>query len=91
MIKVKVPLVEMAVHLSDLKNHLMGVTVPIIKHVIKLVIYKEYRLDDVNNWKGEICGFLDEVPKLKSTKRLPSSEQIYKNSWLAGKMFLLKE
>lgn len=62
---------------SELSSH----TMPIIEHLAKCLLMPDN--NSYNHWKKEIIQQISDINKLKSSKKFPKKEQIYK--WTYGK------
>ena len=70
---------EFAIERSALKASLMSDFKQIFPHLLLVFYYPIAQ--EVNHWKGEIYNFLNDVPLLKSTKRLPKKDLIFDGLW----------
>lgn len=52
---------------------------PTVKHLIKLACWPNAQ--EVDHWRDEVYSFLHNVPLLKSSKRLPTANLIYQNTY----------
>lgn len=55
--------------------NLFNASKPMVQHLIKLIEFPEARAK--NHWAKEVHAFLNDVPRLKHTKKLPSAKFIY--------------
>lgn len=51
----------------------------VLEHIAKLMMCPNH--SDVNHWKQEIFAALSRVPKMKSSNKYPSSNEILKHTW----------
>lgn len=70
---------EFAIERSALKAKLMFSFESIFPHL--LLVYYYPTAEEVNHWEKEVYNFLNDVPVLKSTKRLPPEKLIKEGLW----------
>ena len=70
---------EFAIERSALKASLMSDFKQMFPHLLLVFYYPTAQ--EANHWKGEIYNFLNDVPLLKSTKRLPKKDLIFGGLW----------
>lgn len=53
--------------------------VPLVKHLVKIIMFQE--TGNMKHWCDELGGFINRVPRLKSSNKLPSADVIYHAIW----------
>lgn len=64
---------------SQVKSDLRGVTRVVMNHLIKVWLYPQ--VQEQNHWKREIAQALNDVPKLKGSKKYPDYNFLIRNTW----------
>lgn len=67
----------------DIKASLEESARPQIRHLIKIYLFPRSRL--VSHWRSEVYNFLFDVPRMRSNKKYPSSEFIFKSTFDSNK------
>lgn len=75
-----------ALHRSEIAARLEENTRILMKHLIKLWMFPT--ASDVDHWRKEVYSFLNHVPAMKGVNKLPSSEFIFKNTFVANEKFI---
>ena len=60
----------------EIYRKISDVSGELASHIIKLILYPHAQ--EVNHWKKEVYAFLNRVPKLRNTKKLPKASLILK-------------
>lgn len=53
--------------------------VPLVEHLVKIIMFQE--TGNMKHWCDELGGFINRVPRLKSSNKLPSADVIYHAIW----------
>ena len=77
----KILINEFAEDKYRIENELSSHTMPVIEHLAKCLLMPNN--NSYNHWKKEIIQQISDINKLKSSKKFPKKEQIYK--WTYGK------
>lgn len=67
-----------AMHKKDIAASIESNTRSIIKHLIKLRMFKDSQY--VEHWRKEVYNFLNEIPMLKNSHKFPSKQFILDNT-----------
>ena len=65
----------MAYDKQTIMNDLMNKSQPLTDHLIKLYLFPS--TEYAAHWRHEVWSFLNRIPKMKSTGKLPSKDLIY--------------
>jgi len=72
-------LTELAIEKRHLEDRLIDRSVEIIEHLLCIVL--DPKNVNRDNWTSEIYAFINNVPILKSTKKLPTERFIYDSTY----------
>ena len=72
----KIYISAQALQKHEMETRLAAFSGDIVTHLLKLYLMPNHSAR--NHWKQEVCAFLNEVVKLKGSKKYPTKEQIYK-------------
>lgn len=64
---------------SQLRSDLRAVTKQVINHLIKIFLYP--KANEQSHWKQEVAVLLNDIPKLKNSKKYPKADFLYNNTW----------
>lgn len=73
----KIYVTAMSVPQNIVMNKLIDISSSLTDHLIKLYLFPTSQY--TNHWRQEIFSFVNSIPKLKSTKRYPSSDFIFEH------------
>ena len=70
-------IIAMAYDKHKIENILVGISGELTYHLIKLYLFNNSVY--AAHWRNEVYSFLNNIPKFKHNKKLPSAKFIYEN------------
>ena len=69
--------------MSQSRKNLIGdleeKAVPLVEHLVKIIMFQE--TGNLKHWCDELGGFINRVPKLRSSNKFPSKDLIFHVIW----------